>query len=308
MTSNGTSAMRHTSFFSLPAGALLLLCLTLLPAAWASAFDQNEERLIRTVLISEALGKSFSGEPYQFENASVRFARKIKPSGFLTANKARMTGASVLTDNGSKMTGTLSYADPLGRKATYGYAIDYRDEGNHRYRVLKVGIKTQEPIRPAFEGYFIPADGIPLKRMTAMSTADLLAYARQNGVPVARDARPEPARQYHVVVFCMNRLRGGAAWTVRHNGRLGRTWARGDWHVAAIDAAVALNAAPDEVFTVYYGPGERSPFHGSIYPVGGIVSRHVPAPNGPVAVVAGTERTTRLLREYKARTLPNMAP
>ena len=285
----------------------MLICLILLPAA-ASAFYPDEERLIRTVLISEALGKSFSGEQYSFDNASVRFARKIRPSGFLTANKARMTGASVLTDNGSRMTGTLSYADPLGRKASYGYTIDYKDEGNHRYQVLKVGIKTREPIRPAFEGYFIPADGITLKRMTAMSTADLLAYARQNGSPVARDARPEPARQYHVVVFCMHRLRDGAAWTVRHNDRLGRTWSRDDWHVAAIDAAVALNAAPDEVFPVYYGPGKRSPFHGSIYPVGGIVSRHAPAPNGPVAVVAGTGQTASLLREYKARTLPNMAP
>jgi hypothetical protein len=106
----------------------------------------------------------------------------------------------------------------------------------------------------------------------------------------------------------MHRLRGGAAWTVRHNDRLGRTWSQGDWHVTAIDAALALNAAPDEVFPVYYGPSERSPFHGSIYPVGGIVSRHVPTPNGPVAEVAGTERSARLLREYKTRTLPNMAP
>ncbi|EGB15728.1 hypothetical protein DND132_2525 [Pseudodesulfovibrio mercurii] len=308
MKERNSGALRHNAASLLPAGALLLLCLVLLPAVPASADGAGDEQLVRTVLISEALGKSFSGEEYRFTNASVRFAGPIKPSGFLTANKARMTGAAVRTDDGSRMTGSLSYADPLGRKAVYLYTIDYEDLGNHNYRVRKVGIKTCEPVRPVPEGYFVPADGITLKKMKAMPTADLLAYAREHGEPVARGAQPSPAGDYHVLVFCMHRLRGNPAWTVTHNGQMGQSWSRGDWHVAAIDATLALNAAPDEVFAVYYGPGERSPFHGKIYPIGGIVSRHVPSPGGPVAEVEGTERTANLLREYRARTLANMTP
>ncbi|WP_319582479.1 hypothetical protein [uncultured Pseudodesulfovibrio sp.] len=288
---------------------LLCLSLCLIPPQTASAQGPDPAEVDKVIYLSGALGKSFCGEAYQFSHAQVAFSRKVKPSGFLSANRARMAEVHVLADNGYRLTGTLTYADPLGREATYLYSLDYATLAPARYRIDQVGITTYEPLAPAMEAYFVPAEAIAAKTMQGMPTADLLAFARAHEDRVEPGAQPSPARDYHVLVFCMHRLRDGAVWTVSHNNRLGQSWSRGDWHVAAIDATVALNGTQDEIFPVHYGPGARSPHHGKLYPAGAVVSRALPAPwEHPATAPLSYNDSARLRKQFKARTLPNMAP
>lgn len=284
--------------------AALALCLSLAAAMAAPAGGGAEkDAVLRGILISNAFGKAFSGEEYAYTGAAVDFARKVKPSNFLVPNKAVMVQGSVLEDTGKRITGTLRYADPFGRIATYLYDLGYATKGTNRYRITRVGVKTYEPVRPDFEGYFIPADRITLKKMRRMSTGKLMEFARANG------QRPEegvtgPVGDYHVVVFCMHRLRGNATWAVMHGDKLGESWAKGEWHVAAITASFGLNAPDPALFRVLYGPSKRSPYKGKLFQVGGLANQYVPPVTGPAESVNVPPETRLLLDKYAAKIQP----
>ena len=285
--------------------AALALCLSLLAASPALAKgDGSENPTLRGILLSNAFGQAFAGEKFAYTGATVDFARKIKASNFLVPNRAVMVRGGVFEDTGKRLSGTVAYADPFGRIATYTYSLGYAAKGNYRYRITKVGVKTYEPVRPKFEGYFIPAGKITLKEMKRMDTGKLMEFARANGV------RPEegvttPAGEYHVVVFCMHRLRGKAKWAVMHRNKLGASWAKGDWHVAAITASFGLNGPDLELFRVLYGPSERSPYKGKLFQVGGLANQFVPPPvNGPARSANVPPETKRLLDEYAAKIQP----
>ena len=284
--------------------AALALCLSLLAAAPGLAGSgDGEDPTLRGILISNAFGHAFSAEKYAYTGATVSFARKIRASNFLVPNKAVMIQGGVFEDTGKRLTGTLRYADPFGRVATYTFSLGYAAKGDYRYRVSKVGVKTFEPVRPKFEGYFIPADKITLKKMKRMDTGKLMAFARANSV------RPEegvstPAGEYHVVVFCMHRLRGKARWAVMHRDKLGASWHKGDWHVAAVTATFGLNTPDLELFRVLYGPSERSPYKGKLFQVGGLANQFVPPVSGPARSVNVPPETRRLLDEYAAKIQP----
>jgi len=301
--------VRHQmmSLFLVPT-LFVAICLgTVLQGSAFAQDTQGDARLIRTVLMSEALGKSFGGESYSYTNAKVVFVRKVKPSGFLAANKARMTSGSVLSDDGKLMSGTLTYADPLGRTATYMYTIKYIVIGEHHYKILKVTIKTYEPLKPTAEGYFIPSDVISLKKMKSMSTAKLLNFARENGEKIVENSQPEPVKKYHVLVFCMQRLRDNAKWSILHNDTFGTSWSKGDWHVASIDAATSINGPETDLFQIYYSPGKRSPFTKKFFLVGGITNQYIATANGPVDEIVTSTETTQLLQKYRAKSLPQLA-
>jgi hypothetical protein len=295
------------SLFLVPT-LFVAICLgTVLQGAAVAQDSQDDARLIRTVLMSEALGKSFGGESYSYTNAKVDFVRKVRPSGFLAANKARMTSGSVLSDDGKSMSGTLTYADPLGRTATYMYTIKYKIVGEHHYKILKVTIKTYEPLRPTAQGYFVPSDIISLKKMKSMSTAKLLNFARENGEQITENRQPEPVKKYHVLVFCMQRLRDNAKWSVLHNDKFGTSWSKGDWHVASIDAATSLNGPDTDLFQIYYSPGKRSPFTKKFFLVGGITNQYLSTAKGPVDMITTSPETALLLQKYHTKNLPNLA-
>lgn len=284
--------------------AVLALCLSLVAAAPALAKGgPGAEPVMRGILISNAFGKAFSGEKHDYTGATVDFSRKIKASNFLVPNKATLVQGSVLKDTGKRMSGTLRYADPFGRMATYTYNLGYSVKGDHRYRITKIGVKTYEPVRPAFEGYFIPADRITLKKMRRMDTGKLMEFARANGERLQENVRG-PAREYRVVVFCMHRLRGNAKWAVMHRGKLGASWARGDWHVAAITATFGLNEPNLELFRVLYGPSDRSPYKGKLFQVGGLANQFVPPATGPARSVNVPSETRLLLDRYAAKIQP----
>lgn len=281
-----------------------ILCLLLTMAAPAHAGEPaKNDTIMRGLLISNAFGKAFSGEANTYKNASVDFAKKVRPSNYLTPNKARMVQGSVLDDNGKRMSGTLRYADPFGRIATYTYNLGYSVLGPYRYRINKSSVKTYEPLRPEFEGYFIPAGKITLKKMRAMPTAELMQFARANGDRLQPGVEG-PAKDYFVVVFCMHRLRGKAKWAVMHGDRLGSSWSKGDWHVAAIQATFGLNTKDTQLFRVLYVPDKRSPYHGKLFQMGGIVNQSVPAPTSPALSVAVPPETRQLLEKYATKHQP----
>jgi len=293
--------MKKTFILSI---TILALCLSLVAVSTASAGGGTEQdAVLRGIFISNAVGKAFSGEECAYTGATVDFARKVKPSNFLVPNRAAMVQGSVLEDTGKRMSGTLRYADPLGRIATYMYDVGYSTKGAHQYRITKVGVKTYEPVQPGFEGYFIPADRITMKKMQRMDMGTLMEFARANG------ERPEegingPVKDYHVVVFCMHRLRGNAKWAVMHGEKLGASWSKGDWHAAAITASFGLNTPDLELFRVFYAPSKRSPYKGKLFQVGGLANQFVPPVTGPVRSVNVSPETRQLLDEYAAKTQP----
>jgi len=286
---------------------ILSLCMVMAQSTLSNAQDTKEnETFIRTLLMSDAFGKSFAGDSYSFTNAKVDFTKKVKASGFLKANKAHMIEGSVLADNGKLMSGTLKYADPLGRTATYGYKISYKTLRDHHYKIKKVSIKTHEPLMPKAEGYFVPADSISLKKMKSMSTADLLRYARKNQDPLVENGQAGPVKDYHVLIFCMNRLRGNAKWSVLFDGKFSTSWAKGDWHVASIDASVSVNGPETDTFQVFYGPGKRSPFTKKLILAGIFSNQYLPMAGGPVKRVKASPATSQLLKKYHAKNLPDL--
>lgn len=289
---------------SITAVAALALCLSLIAVVPNRAgAEADKEAVLRGILISNAFGKAFSGEDYDYTGATVDFARKIKASNFLVPNKATMVRGSVFKDTGKRISGTLRYADPFGRIATYTYNLGYAAKGDHRYRITRVGVKTYEPVRPKFQGYFIPADKITVKKMKRMGTGKLMEFARANGVRPEQDVTG-PVRDYHVVVFCMHRLRGKAKWAVMHDGKVGASWSKGDWHVAATTASFGLNGPDLALFRVLYAPSKRSPYKGRLIQVGGLTNQVMPPSTGPARSVAIPPETRALLDKYATKIQP----
>lgn len=289
-------------------GCWLLLSVFCLAMAGGSALamdEQEQETFVRTLTLSHALGQRFGNKDYAYQGVTVDFARKIKPSGYLKANKAEFIGASVLSDDGERMTGTLRYSDPVGRIATYQYTIDYTVKAQNHFRIDKVGIKTYEPVKPGLEGYFIPKEAISIKQMKKMSSAELLQFARDNEDPLMQ-GKVGPVKEYHVVVFCMHRLRDDAKWSVLQGERFGTSWRDGEWHITVIDDIVALNGAETKAYRVLYAPGKRSPFHGKIYQVGGVANMFIAPDVGPVKAVEATPETRDLLDRYAAKHMPEI--
>lgn len=281
---------------------LFALCLALAAPCQADE-TTRDDTVIRGMLISNAFGKAFSGEPHEYTNAKVNFARKVRPSNFLVPNKAHLVEGSVLKDTGRQLSGTLRYADPLGRTATYLYDLKYTAKKEHRYRVTRFGVKTYEPVQPAFEGYFIPANAITMKAMRAMDTGKLLAFARAHGER-PRKGIVGQVGEYRVAVFCMHRLRGKATWAIMHDDKLGSSWSKGDWHVAATTATFGFNTPEPTLFRVLYGPSKRSPYSGKLFQLGGLSNQYLPPPGGPAKSVTIPEKTRQMLDAYAAKIQP----
>lgn len=291
---------RHLCFMAL-AIFLLMPC-----AGTIYAQDlADEETALRTVLLADAVGRTFAGDPYQYINARVTFSKKINASNYLKHNNAHLVGTSILSDTGQRSKGTLRYADPYGRIATYFYTIDYTIAGPNNYMIRRVIINLYEPRNPGIEGYFIPENAISLKEMRAMSTGKLLEFARKNG-DVLQPGVEGPTKRYHVLVFSMHRLKGDVVWAVAHNGRSGSSWSEGDWSVASIDATFGLNDQTSQIFRVLYGPGNLSPYHGSLFQLGAVTNQSLVGRNGPVQEVPTSSATKRMLNEYVAKVQPRL--
>lgn len=267
--------------------------------------EVDEETAIRTIILADAFGNSFAGDKYDFTGAEVTFAKKVKPSSFLQPNNAHLVRTSVLYDDGKRSRGTLQYADPYGRLATYLYTIDYAILGTHVYKINNVSIETYEPRNPSPEGYFIPVESISNKEMKSMPTDELLAFARKNG-DVVKSGEVGAVKQYHVVVFCMHRLRDDAKWAVTHNGQRGSSWSKGDWHVSSIDATFGLNDQTDQIFRILYSPGKRSPFSDKLFQLGCITNQSLSGWNGPVDTLRVSTTTEQLINAYSAKQQPNL--
>ena len=140
-----------------------------------------------------------------------------------------------------------------------------------------------------------------------MSTAKLLSYARENGEPVVKNGQAGPVKEYHVLVFCMQRLRDNAKWSIAYKDTIGTSWSKGDWHVASIDASMSINGPETDVFEIYYGPGKRSAFTKKLFLVGGITNQIISTASEPVKTVEPSPETAQMLQKYQAKNLPNLA-
>lgn len=303
MTSRKNSRMTGR-YGMLPVLALLALALLAVPARAGDTL--LHPTVIDALRIAQGVGMSMAGDKYENRTTLLIFATRPKVSGFLTANDAHLERVGLAEASTTRLVGSWTYSNELGRSAHYGYAIDYMNRDGRQYLVRDRVVTPFEPLSPRAELYFVPAGEMTAKQMRAMPTDRLLAYARERADRVVPDGPPQQEKEYDVLCFCMDRLMDGAKWELTMNGQPGDSWSSGGWHVARVQARMALNAQKGEAFAAYHTRAPKS-LEGGARTISAIFSNQYFRPElpQPLAEVPMGERTAALKAAYAARQLPN---
>jgi hypothetical protein len=148
-----------------------------------------------------------------------------------------------------------------------------------------------------------------LKKMKAMSVADLLRWARKNNEKVVPDSNAPsgPVKDYAVLCFNMDRLRPKAKWQIFSEDKIGKSWSKGDWHVAYIKSNMALNGSVAVIFDILHTRGKKSIDEGKTLVIAGFTNQYFPPlPPSPMSKIEVPPATKKLLTKYHSKNLPNL--